>query len=249
MYVMHKSRLSVTRKSNYICILALLLSVIPPLANIDKTLAQNPSVQLQCNEVEIKSYIQKLSSSQPSIYSALVACKSQAVPELIQALGNQNKQVRIIVITALGEIGSPSAIPFLSNLLSTETRWNVRVAIVSALSQFDKQGVPTLVNALTDKDWYIRYQAANALGEIGSAAKDAVPALNDAVKDENIYVRSAATTALAEMKKQDVSIIKIGCENCVSSDGVKGVIIKQNKLPLMCQVPALRNIFKWKCYR
>lgn len=103
--------------------------------------------------MEIKSYIQKLSSSQPSIYNALVACKSQAVPELIQNLGNQNKQVRIMAITALGEIGLPSAVPSLSNLLSTETRWDVRVAIISALSQFGKQGVFTHVLRSTTKRW------------------------------------------------------------------------------------------------
>ncbi|NJL63238.1 MAG: HEAT repeat domain-containing protein [Methylacidiphilales bacterium] len=156
-----------------------------------ETFAQTPSTQIQCSEVEIKNYIQKLSNSEPSIYNALVACKNKAVPELIKALKSPNQQIRIMAITALGEIGSPDAILPLSDLLQKQTRWDIRVSVIFALSNFGKQGVPRLVTALKDKDWYIRYQAANALNEIGFDAKDAIPALNSAVKDENINVRSA----------------------------------------------------------
>ncbi len=69
---MRKSTLTITCKLRYIQILALLLPTIPALANIE-TLAQTPSTQSQCSQVEIKNYIQKLSYSQPSIYNALVA--------------------------------------------------------------------------------------------------------------------------------------------------------------------------------
>jgi HEAT repeats len=326
---MRKSTLTITCKPRYIQVLALLLSILPALANI-KTLAQTPSTQSQCSEVEIKNYIQKLSSSQPSIYNALVACNSQAVPGLIEALKNQDKELRIMAITALGEIGSPSAVAFLSNLLSTEIRRDVRVAVISALSQFGKQGVPTLINALKDKDWYIRYQAANALGEIGFAAKDALPALNDAVKDKNVNVRAAATSTLEEIKKQElcngsnnsgvnesfktqqqmqkycneetntisstntanpirhgigspqdqyrrstrhvekvisnqqsgtshVNVTINGSRGSLTRDEINpkppadtyrlGSSISLTKPPLMCRVPALRIIFKWKCSR
>jgi hypothetical protein len=170
-----------------------------------ETFAQTPSTQMQCSEVEIKNYIQKLSNSEPSIYNALVACKDKAIPELIKALKSQNQQIRIMVITALGEIGSPDAISPLSDLLSNERRWDIRVSVIFALSNFGKLGVPTLITTLKDKDWYIRYQAANALAEIGFDAKDAIPALNDAVKDENTNVRSAAKTALVEIEKQKLS--------------------------------------------
>jgi HEAT repeats len=285
-----------------------------------KTFAQTPSTQVQCSEVRIKSYIQKLSNSEQLVYDALLACKDKAIFELIQALKSQNKQVRIMVITALGEIGSPDAVLPLSDLLANETRRDVRVSVIFALSNFGKQGVPTLITALKDRDWYIRYQAANALNEIGSDAKDAIyalneigfyakdviPALNNAVKDENVNVHSAATRALAGIKKeleqreQLDTLIKISRveptivnvppkQNVVtfamdispergsSSRGrnlrlpssirnvesaispryrripttvgreTVGEITKSSKLPLMCRVPALRNIFKWKC--
>jgi HEAT repeats len=218
-------------------VLTLLSGIISPflVTNI-KTLAQTPSTQTQCTEVEIKNYIQKLSDSQPSIYNALVACNSQAVPELIKALKNQKKQVRIMAITALGEIASPSAVPSLSNLLSTETLWDVRVAIIFALSQFGQQGVPRLVNALTDKDWYIRYQAANVLDEISSTPKDAVPTLTE---QSRTSVRTI-NEQLGTSHVRTVIIRKVGSHHVASS-------ISPTKPPLMCRVPTLRTIFKWKC--
>jgi hypothetical protein len=187
-------------------VLTVLSGIISPFIVTTETFAQTPSTQMQCSEVEIKNYIQKLSNGEQSIYNALVACKYKAVPELIKALKNQNKQVRIMVITALGEIGSPDAISPLSDLLSKETRWDVRTSVIFALSNFGKQGVPTLIQALKDKDSHIRYQAANALDEIGSDAKNAISALNDAVKDENIHVRFAATKALMVIEKQELSV-------------------------------------------
>jgi hypothetical protein len=247
-----------------------------------ETVAQTPSTQMQCSEVEIKNYIQQLSNGEQPIYDAIVACKDKATPELIKALKNQNKQVRIMAITALGEIGSHDAVSPLSNLLSNEKDQDVRIATVFALSKFGKQGVPTLITALKDKDRYIRYQTVNALNEIGSDAKDAIPALNDAVKDKNLIVSSAATRALVGIKKQELSVdtgtpVSTGTTSRVesavkddnlnvssaavdsamsgtetntpisSASGISKRLTQQSKPLLMCQVPALRTIFKWKC--
>jgi HEAT repeat protein len=189
-------------------VLTVLSGIISPFIVTTEIFAQTPSTQMQCSEVEIKNYIQKLSNGEPSIYNALVACKDKAIPELIKAL-NQNKQVRIMLITALGEIGSPDAILPLSDLLANEKHWNVRAAIIFAFSNFGKQGVPSLITVLKDKDWYIRCQAANALTEIGSDAEDAIPALNDAVKDENENVRFAAMKALVVIKKQETNFMSV----------------------------------------
>jgi HEAT repeats len=230
-------------------LLAVLSGIISPFIVTNLvTFAQTPSTQMQCNKVEIKNYIQKLSSGEESIYDALVACKDKAIPELITALKSQNKQVRIMAITALGEIASPDAISPLSDLLSNETAWDVRASVIFALPKFGKQGVPTLITALKDKDWYIRYQAANALSEIGYDAKDAIPTLNDAVKDENLNVRDAAIDALVGISIYGQNEIRVKlCITCAYADSVKNVISQQKKSPLMCQVPALRTIFKWKC--
>jgi HEAT repeat protein len=302
-----------------------------PLFSNTQILAQTVSTQSKCTDIYIQNQINQLDKTDSNrfAYDALTACKDKAIPELIKALKNQNKQVRIMAITALAEIASPDAVLPLSDLLSNETAWDVRASVIFALSKFGKQGVPTLITALKDKDWYIRYQTANALSEIGFDAKNAVLALNDAaVKDENLNVRHAAKTALVEIEKKELFIARVGveksvtfrvesainrqneirvkpCIDCVESSGtmrvrsaintenmatisgtmrvgtaintentatsrvesainqptpgVQGVpshanrktvgekSVIQRKSPLMCRVPVLHTIFKWKC--
>lgn len=65
-------------------------------------------------------------------------------------------------------------------------------------------GGPPLIQALGDKDKWVRLAAARALGEIGPEAKEAVPALIQALKwKENI--RRKAAWALGEITGQDFS--------------------------------------------
>lgn len=64
-------------------------------------------------------------------------------------------------------------------------------------------GGPPLIQALRDRDKWVRLAAARALGEIGTEAKEAVPALIKAVGDEEEWVRFAAARALWEITGQD----------------------------------------------
>ncbi|MEA5568543.1 HEAT repeat domain-containing protein [Anabaena sp. UHCC 0399] len=54
------------------------------------------------------------------------------------------------------------------------------------------------LHALQDSDSSVRAHAANALGEIGTQAKDVVPALTNALKDPDNDVRIYAAYALGE---------------------------------------------------
>jgi HEAT repeat protein len=78
-----------------------------------------------------------------------------AVPALINALKDQDANVRWSAAAALGKIG-PAA----------------------------EDAVPALSDALKDQNGSVRSSAAAALGTIGPAAKDTVLALNDAVNDK-----------------------------------------------------------------
>ena len=70
-------------------------------------------------------------------------------------------------------------------------------------AQAPKQDVPSLIEALKDKDSAVRQDAARALGGIGPAAKEAVPALTEALKDENAQVRRTAADALKRIRQAD----------------------------------------------
>ena len=57
--------------------------------------------------------------------------------------------------------------------------------------------ISSLISALTDESWNVRYAAAKALGELKDAR--AVEPLISALKEKNLYVRSRAANALAEI--------------------------------------------------
>jgi len=164
-----------------------------------KTLVQALSDQSsQCTEVEISQHIQQLDTGEPSAFDALVACKSQAVPALIEALGEtQDEDIRIIIIAALGQIGSQAtpAIPILNESLKDNSK-DVRLVVVHALGQVGKEAVPALIAALEDEDIKVRQEAVYALGNIG---KEAVPALIDALEDKDNGICFRAADALREI--------------------------------------------------
>jgi HEAT repeat protein len=56
--------------------------------------------------------------------------------------------------------------------------------------------VPALIRALEDKDWTIRLEGAQVLGQMGPTGKAAVPALQQALHDERMSVRLHAAEAL-----------------------------------------------------
>src|SRR5271163_3545196 len=78
-----------------------------------------------------------------------------AVPDLIQALKDEDWQVRNQAAVALGMIG-PEV----------------------------KTAVEALVDVLQDQDKYLRSHGATALGNLGREARAAVPALTTALKDK-----------------------------------------------------------------
>jgi HEAT repeat protein len=61
------------------------------------------------------------------------------------------------------------------------------------------QVVPTLIEALKDKQGDIRLSAAIGLGSFGDEAKDAIPALQAAGRDRDARVREAAGVALSRI--------------------------------------------------
>ncbi|MFB2768186.1 HEAT repeat domain-containing protein [Pelatocladus sp. BLCC-F211] len=274
-------------KAAILTALTLLEVISLPVLITTKTLAQTPSIQSQCTDVEIKKHIQQLNKGEPADFNALVACRSKAVPALIKALKeNKDENLRIITIALLGEIGSQAApaVPVLNRLLKDKNQ-DVRTITVYALRQIGKDPVLPLINSLKHQDSNVRVNAAVTLGLFGTEAKAAIPALTNALKDPDSKVRSAATSALREINKDKLSTqssngcvatdvgVQVGIDtnhrvssnptniskNCtvtkvtdninvsvqVSTTEV-GNYIKTNP-PIMCKIPAIRAVLRWKC--
>ena len=131
------------------------------------------------------------------------------VPALIQALQNENKDVRVNAVVTLGQIESEDVVPVLIEALQDQDEW-VRVNAAWTLGQRGKsasKAVPILIKALQDQDEWVRASAAMALGEIGESASKAVPALINALQDQDKYVRRYATGALGKIGKATVPVL------------------------------------------
>ena len=135
--------------------------------------------------------------------------QEQKVEKLIKQLQDQNVDVRMNTVRALGKIGTPEAIkaaedaiPFLiQQLQNDQDKWVRMLAAMAlgAVGEGTKDAVPDLIQALQDQDVSVRYYAAYALGKIGEGAVNAVPTLIQAFQDPHATVRQGAAEALEKI--------------------------------------------------
>jgi HEAT repeat protein len=129
-----------------------------------------------------------------------------AVSPLVKALGNEDRPDRHAIVYALGRIGrgAAEAKPVLEKLL---TNPNQDLALISAWAMTKiapasaAPAVPVLISGLTASEVIMRRGAAEALGEMGRAARTAATALERATKDSDKSVRDAAAAALTAIRR------------------------------------------------
>lgn len=123
-----------------------------------------------------------------------------AVPYLMAALSDDQKSVRKEIARVLGHIGTADAVPALIPLLQ-DCASEVRKATAEALGQMRHiAAVPSLRCLLRDEEESVRRSAAEALGQIGDFS--AVPDLITTLQDdqERESVRVVATWSLGQIK-------------------------------------------------
>lgn len=86
-----------------------------------------------------------------------------------------------------------------------------RVQSVEAWVTLGEEGVPQLIEALSDSDARTRRDAAWALGRIGERARSALPALRTRLLDEDGWVRANAVLAIGRVGGGDERIIEEIC--------------------------------------
>ena len=164
---------------------------------------------------KIAPLIEKLIDNDAHISSiaadALVNIGSPAVPSLIEALKNQDHNLRWHAASVLGDLGTEAApaVPALTTALQDEDG-QVRLYATLALGNIGtaaKAAVPSLMAALQDKEQYVRIYVPSALRKIGAEAKVAVPVLTAALKDKNPRVRYNAAYTLGAMGTEAASSV------------------------------------------
>ena len=132
---------------------------------------KKPNVDTLRRKKDIPALIQALRYNdfevQTSAAQALGTLGSEGINELILALRDRDREVRLGIIEALSVIRDQRAVPPLIELLndkSSEVRWETAIA----LGEIGGPDAPSpLKNALRDPDKYVRYGAASALSKTG----------------------------------------------------------------------------------
>ncbi len=131
----------------------------------------------------------------------------QALPELVNALADEDASVRYWAATGIGNIG-PDAASTEGKLVSLlrDSAASVRVASARALARMDRanKALPVLTDVLIGPHPWARLQAAIVLDEMGSMARPAEAALTKALQDQpNKYITRVANHALNVMNGTD----------------------------------------------
>ncbi|MCI0485817.1 MAG: M56 family metallopeptidase [Blastocatellia bacterium] len=124
----------------------------------------------------------------------------EAVPSLINLLWDDAPNVRNKAAWALGEIRSPRAIaPLTRKAFEEGEEIAIRRQAIRGLGEIgDPAAGPALLELLKSKDWRLRSQAADALGDVG--IKEAIDPLTRALDDESESVRENARKALRKIR-------------------------------------------------
>jgi HEAT repeat protein len=138
------------------------------------------------------------------------------MPLLVNALNDEVRVVRRGAAKALGKIGDPAAVPVLREALQAEG-WSMVQAVVVALTQIDApEALETLISALSDTDYTVRYHVSDALEKMNPPPKDAVPALIAVLNDTDPWARRQAARALGKIG--DPAAVPMLIENLTHGD-------------------------------
>jgi len=184
--------------------------------------------------VDPLSEVIKRYADDKKVYGAITAlgktADERAIPLLQFLLGHQDNTVKMLAISALGQIGDPSVsssiIPFLDSKVAS-----IRDAAAESMSYLrDKRAIKKLCTlTLTDEDSQVRLKSVIALGTYGG--NDGFQALVKAADDSNVSVRVHATECLGKSGNKDAAAaIKKKIKDVDNRVGIRAVIAYEKLL-------------------
>ena len=129
------------------------------------------------------------------VVDSLVKIGAPAVPQLVDALRDKDREVRWAATLALGQIKHESAVQGLANVITDKAEdRKVRLCAARAIAGIGAPARSLLLQMLHDRDPSVRALSARALGEMSErSALDAVLGLMD---DQEPSVRQSAADSL-----------------------------------------------------
>ncbi|MCG2721481.1 MAG: HEAT repeat domain-containing protein [Thermodesulfovibrionales bacterium] len=118
---------------------------------------------------------------------------ARAIVPLVALLKDKDKEVRESVVTALQSMNMPDIEALLPFLKDSDDE--VRIATIRILCRIENDRIAVyLIEALNDKSWIIRSEAAKSLGVL--RIPETLPSLIQALNDKNMSVRLAVEASL-----------------------------------------------------
>lgn len=119
---------------------------------------------------------------------------------LTESLEHPMRDVRVQASLMLAQYKEPRAVPVLIDALHDRGR-DVHQHASWGLLHIGTPAVPHLIEAMQDKDNYVRRDVAKILGQIGDTS--AIPCLVEALQDESGEVRRAVAEALGHCRSSE----------------------------------------------
>ncbi|HZU70780.1 MAG TPA: HEAT repeat domain-containing protein [Ktedonobacteraceae bacterium] len=136
--------------------------------------------------------------------AALLKLRETAIPILLGALKDQDKQIRINAATALALFRDKATTPGLLTALIEDSKVEVRREAAKALKGIgDRTAVISLFRALHDVDGEVRITVIETLGNTGDVK--VIPNLLEVLSDLDEEVRNAVSDVLIKFGKKAVS--------------------------------------------
>lgn len=144
----------------------------------------------------------------PGVIKTYQGLGTNAVPQLLLALGSGNPATRVTAARALGAISDSSGrtFPALRARLG-DREVAVRIAVVDAFARVGHRALPPLLAALKSDTPSVRASAAEALGKVNDSSKQVMRPLVQALGDPDAKVRISAALALASLGEIDSEIL------------------------------------------
>jgi len=175
-----------------------------------------------------------------SAMKALGSIGSASVPVLIEALKSKDYKILQNAYRAIAQIG-PDAKDALPALIASFAHYHIDDYYFSrAVESIGPEAIPVLTNALKNKNFWVRYDAAGALASFGPAARDALPALfesmghygflgNNAYQFVNKMGLDAAPLLIETLHNDDPKLrafaaYSLSCLKTIPSDALPGLL-------------------------
>ena len=156
------------------------------------------------------------------MHSIAATKNADAIPALIHKLNSDEQWTRLAAVYTLGAIGQPAVQPLVEALLDAAvhqdedpvpTSWNEGAISMEdtahALAAIGTPSLNALIELLDNPGEWARINAAFALGEMDSLAKQALPALTRCLDDASHCVVRTATDALGSIRQNSEEYIPV----------------------------------------